>query len=473
MLLRVVDATFRTRPLHTRLPFKFGVQVLREVPLAELQIIAELPTGETTRGRSSDLLVPKWFKKDPETSAQEDSQELLASAHAAANLAISLGDTAGAHPVFDTWRVLNQERVGNLHRAADILVRGFGVSMVERALIDAACRHSQRSFDQALREGILAFKPGQIFKETAGWSAQDLPPPRASMAIRHTVGMLDPLTRSEIKPQEMVQDGLPQSLEEDIDAYGLRWFKVKVCGDRAIDSERLRDVARVVMPRVGEAARFTLDGNEQCLDIDAFAGMLQDLASDESAAALVQRIALVEQPLPRADTFEEGNRDAIARLSRIAPLIIDEADTDIDAFRRAIDLGYAGVSIKACKGVFRALANRALLDAMDQKHLFQSGEDLTNLASIPLQQDLALQATLGIEHVERNGHHYFKGLDHLPPEESTMLSERLADLYSVDAAGCVRLEIRDGTISLHTLLAEPGFGGPLASIENHTTSSTE
>ena len=83
-------------------------------------------------------------------------------------------------------------------------------------------------------------------------------------------------------------------------------------------------------------------------------------------------------------------------MSSIAPLIIDEADTDIDAFRRAIDLGYAGVSIKACKGVFRALANRALLDAMDQKHLFQSGEDLTNLASIPLQQDLALQVTLGI-----------------------------------------------------------------------------
>ncbi len=472
MLLRLADHRFVQRPVRTRLPFKFGVQVLREVPLSELEITVETPDGTRGVGRAGDLLVPKWFEKNPDTTPEDDSAALAASVEAAVVLGRELTAAAGPHPVFDIAEIARIERVGRrTHTDADVLVKGFGVAMLERAMIDAACRLAGVSFHAAITatgsNDLLAFSPKRVVPEVGDWSPASLPAPAPSIAVRHTVGMLDPLTVAEIPEGERVTDGLPQSLEEDIAAYGLTRFKVKIGGDLDANRDRLRAVARVVLDRVGDAARFTLDGNEQCTDLDGLAGLLEDLARDPATEPFVARLELVEQPLPRRDTFESSNRPAIERLSRIAPVIIDEADTDRDAFRRAIDVGYAGVSVKACKGVFRAIANRGLVETRATPSgvkPFQSGEDLTNLGSIPLQQDLCLQATLGVRDVERNGHHYFRGLDHLPSSVANDLVASLPSLYERDG-DLRRLKITDGTLDLTGLVDAPGFGGHLGSME--------
>ena len=474
MLLRLVDHRFVHHPVHTRLPFKFGVQVLRSVPLAELEVTVETPDGTRAVGRAGDLLVPKWFEKNPETTPEQDSAALAASVESAVALARDLTAAAGPHPVFEIAEVVRIERVGRRdHRDADVLVRGFGVAMVERAIIDAACRLAGVSFHQAVTGtgagDILGFVPKRLVPEVGDWSPSSLPAPPPSIAVRHTVGMLDPLTAHEVAAADRVDDGLPQSLDEDIAAYGLTRFKVKIGGDLDANRARLTDVCRVVMDRVGDAARFTLDGNEQCTDLDGLAGMLEDLSRDPVTEPLVARLELVEQPLPRAEAFEVSQRPAIERLSRIAPVIIDEADTDRDAFRRAIDLGYAGTSVKACKGVFRAVANRGLVETRATPggvRPFQSGEDLTNLGSIPLQQDLCLQATLGVRDVERNGHHYFRGLDHLPASGADDLVEHLPGLYerTPEQDGDLRrLRIAGGMLDLSDIVTAPGFGGRLGS----------
>ncbi len=466
MKIRVVETRFAERSLQTRLPFKFGVQVLETVRLAELEVVVEATDGRRATGRASDLLVPKWFEKNPASTPEQDASDLADSIKAAASIACALGDTAGAHPVFELWSVIHSERVGARdHHHADALVRGFGVAMVERGMIDATARLVGCSFNQALREGLYGFNPRRLVGEASDWTPDRLPDPPRTIDLRHTVGMLDPLSVSEIPPDQRVVDGLPQSLEEDIEAYGLSWFKVKVCGDPAQDIARLRDVGKIVADRVGANARFTLDGNEQCTDLEGFAGMLEDLRSDPDAGPLIERLALIEQPLPRRETFDPGANAALPRLAALAPVIIDEADTDADAFRRAIALGYAGTSIKSCKGVFRAIANRALIDvrrAAGEHHLFQSAEDLTTLGSIPLQQDLALQATLGMTHVERNGHHYFRGLDHLPTSTAEWLAEALPGLYCQDD-GFTRLRIDDGALNLDGVIDGTGLGGPLGS----------
>ena len=464
MQIRVVETRFAERSLQTRLPFKFGVQVLESERLAELEVVVETADGKRATGRASDLLVPKWFEKNPESTPEQDASDLADSIKAAASIACALGDAAGAHPVFELWSVIHSERVGARdHHHADALVRGFGVAMVERGMIDAAARLAGCSFNQALREGLYGFNPRRLVGEASGWTADRLPDPSRTIDVRHTVGMLDPLSVAEIPPDQRIDDGLPQSLEEDINAYGLRWFKVKVCGDPDQDAARLRDIGRVVASRVPGDARFTLDGNEQCTDLDGFAGMLEDLRSDPDAGPLIERLVLIEQPLPRRETFDPGANAALPRLAALAPVIIDEADTDADAFRRAIALGYAGTSIKSCKGIFRAIANRALIDVRrgeGVQHLFQSAEDLTTLGSIPLQQDLALQATLGMTHVERNGHHYFRGLDHLPDLVATELAEALPALYRRDG-DLTRLRIEDGALSLEGVIDGTGLGGPL------------
>ena len=469
MKIRILHHQVVQKHVHTRLPFKFGVQVLRAVPLAELRLEVETTDGRRETGRGSDLLVPKWFEKNPDTTPEEDSTALATSIERAVGIASAATDAAGPHPVFDIAEITRFEQVGSRdHRDADVLVRGFGVAMVERALIDAVCRLASCSFHEAVTGDLLGFRSNRLIAETAGWSPAALPSPATSIAVRHTVGMLDALTDDEVPASERVEDGLPQSLEAVVAAYGVRRFKVKIGDDHAANAARLRAIAIVVGDRVEGEAVFTLDGNEQCEDLEGLAGMLEDLGRDSATAPLIQRLALVEQPLPRRATFDESRRAGIARVGRVAPVVIDEADADRDAFRRAIDLGYAGVSVKACKGVFRALANRGLVeirrDAGDGR-CFQSGEDLTNLGSIPLQQDLALQATIGVPDVERNGHHYFRGLDHLSETVSSGLADRLPGLYAT-SDDLTRLRVDEGRLDLRGVVDGNGFGGFLGSIDS-------
>ena len=111
-------------------------------------------------------------------------------------------------------------------------------------MIDAVARLAGCPFNQALREGLYGFNPRRLVGEASGWTADRLPEPSRTIDVRHTVGMLDPLSVAEIPADQRIDDGLPQSLEEDIDAYGLRWFKVKVCGDPVQDAARLWTAAQ-------------------------------------------------------------------------------------------------------------------------------------------------------------------------------------------------------------------------------------
>jgi len=90
-----------------------------------------------------------------------------------------------------------------------------------------------------------------------------------------------------------------------------------------------------------------------------------------------------------------------------------------------------------------------------EKNLLLTGEDLANVGPIALNQDLAIMAAFGISHVERNGHHYFRGLSMFPGE----LSEELAlpDLYRIHEDGFPTLDIRDGRLNLSQVNKAP-FG---------------
>ena len=61
-------------------------------------------------------------------------------------------------------------------------------------------------------------------------------------------------------------------------------------------------------------------------------------------------------------------------------------------------------------------------------------------------------ATLGIEHVERNGHHYVYGLNCVPVAEQAAFRAAHGDMYH-EANGTPRLTIRDGQIALGSLAA--------------------
>ena len=81
---------------------------------------------------------------------------------------------------------------------------------------------------------------------------------------------------------------------------------------------------------------------------------------------------------------------------------------------------------------------------------FMSGEDLTTQPGLATQQDLALVAILGINHVERNGHHYVCGFADTTQEEQENFLKDHPSLYT-DLEGPVRLKIRKGLLDLQSL----------------------
>ncbi|HVJ10722.1 MAG TPA: enolase C-terminal domain-like protein, partial [Burkholderiales bacterium] len=366
---------------------------------------------------------PKWFDKNPALSNEDNFEQLRASMRNARKAYLADGaNTAYGH---------SRSGVG--------LVENYGPALVDRALLDALCRALGVSFYQAVRKNLLGLDLSPGFLESLE--------PRAQIAARHTVGLVDPITAQD--NTSPVNDGLPETLEEVIERYGHRWFKLKVGGDARVDVERLSAIAEV-LGRIDEPYHVSLDGNEQYEDARAVLDLLGRINREPRLKRLAASIVFVEQPIKRQNALAAD----ISALARVKPVIIDESDDSLDAFPRAKELGYRGVSSKTCKGLYKSLRNAERCKEWGQGY-FMTGEDLTIQAGLALQQDLALVSLLGLSHVERNGHHYVNGMAGLPAHEQQEFHERHDDLYE-HSHGAVRLRIQGGMIQMKSLDC-PGF----------------
>jgi hypothetical protein len=66
-------------------------------------------------------------------------------------------------------------------------------------------------------------------------------------------------------------------------------------------------------------------------------------------------------------------------------------------------------------------------------------------------------ATLGITHVERNGHHYFAGLSMLPSDVQEAVLAHHGDLYRRHPRGFPTVDVRGGRIQVGSVVDAP-FG---------------
>ncbi|MEI2825053.1 MAG: hypothetical protein V9F04_00625 [Dermatophilaceae bacterium] len=93
----------------------------------------------------------------------------------------------------------------------------------------------------------------------------------------------------------------------------------------------------------------------------------------------------------------------------------------------------------------------------DGERVVLTGEDLCNLGPVALLQERALMALLGIEHVERNGHHYYRGLSAWPADWQSAMLAAHGDLYERHHEGFASLGIRQGRIQLSSVNAAAEF----------------
>jgi hypothetical protein len=450
--LRLIDVRAYERPVTLRLPFRFGVVTLREAPQLFVRARIRMADGREGEGIAAELLVPKWFDKSPHLSNEDNFDQLRRSLASAQRHAISVGeDTAfGITASADAGHRALCAKAG-----LNGLVASFGQALIERAIIDALGRLEGVSAAELVRSNRL----GITAALTPDLASVDLDRFMATrkvagaIAARHTVGLVDAITRAETAGRRL-DDGLPESLEEVIAAYGHRYFKLKVGGKVDEDIERLAAIAAVLDCDAG-AYKATLDGNEQYENVDAVMALWRRMGEDPRLGKLKASLLLIEQPIARAEALSKP----VHPLASDIAVEIDESDSDFDVFPRARALGYTGISSKSCKGFYRALLNSARVAhyGADGGHFVMSAEDLTTQGGVAVQQDLLLAALVGAGHVERNGHHYVDGMAGAPQAEQDAFLAAHGDLYARAGNGRARLSIRNGDIALGTIARAPGL----------------
>lgn len=463
MPIHIHDGDIHVLDIKTRMPFRYGIATMTTTPHAFVRLRVEID-GKLATGIAADHLPPRWFTKDPaQTIEYEIAVMLDVIAHAVAS-ATSLR----APSTFAAWRRLYdiQGYWGATVRLPPLLTH-FGTSLVERALIDAVCRHADRPFHELLHSELIGIDLGQIHPDLAGVSPRELLPdaPLERIVIRHTVGLADPLVESDIAEHERCDDGLPQSLAACIRTYGLRQFKIKVSGDIERDRERLTRIAEVIAAHAPADFGFSLDGNEQFRTAEQFREFWGALSESSALKDFFRHLLFVEQPLHRDVALKESFLDWPTNIR----IIIDESDGELTSLPTALGLGYAGTSHKNCKGVFKGIANRCLInqrESMDYlRPSLMTGEDLANIGPVALLQDLAVCALLGLQGVERNGHHYFAGLSMFPREVQEAVLRDHGDLYERTPSGWSTLRITDGSVAIGSLNAAPFGTTPLVEVE--------
>ncbi len=464
MRLQIRQIELTLLNMRTRMPFRYGIVSMTTLPHLFVQCKVEVD-GRLESGVAADGLAPKWFTKDPATSLRHDWEEMLHVIESACGPALQ---SEGADTVFDLWQTL-YEAQARWAEAENVppLLAGFGVSLVERAVIEAFCRAQDVNFSTAVRRNLLGIKLDRIHPELAGQTPADLLPeqPRRTLIARHTVGLGDPLWDGDIPDAERLDDGLPQSLQASIRAYGLTHFKIKLYGDPEKDRDRLQRIASLLESEAASNYAFTLDGNEQYHAVEPLEALWRALQQESALAPFLNHLLFVEQPLHRDIALSAAAGQALTRWTERPPLIIDESDGTLDSARIALARGYHGVSHKNCKGVFKGIANACLIAhrqrAEPEGRFLLSGEDLANVGPVALLQDLAAMACLGIDHVERNGHHYFCGLSLLPEEVQEQVLAHHPDLYCRHERGYPTLAIRQGALDVGSVVEAPfGVGFP-------------
>jgi len=439
------------RPVQLRLPFRFGVVTLTECPQAFVRVRVASTDGRPAWGAAAELMAPKWFDKNLDLSNEDNFRQLRTVLRMARDAYLSDATPATAFAHFA--RHHDAHEAASAAQGFNPLLANYGPALIDRAVLDALCRLEGVSFYAAMQANLAGINETQ-----REFSGLDIPAflqglrPTDSIEARHTVGLLDAITAADV--QQRVGDGLPETLEEVIAAYGHRWFKLKVSGKREADIERLGAIASV-LDRLADPYFVSLDGNEQYESAEALAELVAAIRATSHLARLWSSVAFIEQPISRRHALEVDLHGT--HLGK--PVIIDESDGVLDAFVEARARGYAGVSSKTCKGVYRSLLNAMRCTAwnreQDGTHYFMSAEDLTTQAGLAVQQDLALVNLLGITHVERNGHHYVNGMTAQSEAEQNAFLRAHPDLYE-RSHGAVRLAINAGRIRCASL-ASPGY----------------
>ncbi len=433
--VRVVGAELYFLPVETRVPLKFGSEILTSVTCARVRLRVEDGKGHVAEGWGETPLSVQWVW--PSQLAYEARHRALR--EFCMELGAAWGGFGGTGHAMEVGYDFQREVLPGVRRRFNERL-GIGEEMPYLAAL-VCCS----PFDIALHDAYGRCVGRDVYETYGGefmgrdlawflggdpefagrWPVEFLVQPRVNrLRAWHLVGGLDPIGAGDLRGDEP-EDGYPVLLRDWIRADGLKCLKVKLRGsDWAWDYERLVRVGQIA---VEEGVDWlTADFNCTVREVGYVNGMM-DRLKDEFPR-IYGMILYVEQPFP----YElEANRIDVHSVSARKPLFMDESAHDWRMVELGRSLGWTGVALKTCKTQTGAMLSMCYAKGKGMTLMVQ---DLTNpmLAQIP---HVLLAAHAGtIMGVETNAMQFY-------PEASAAEARVHPGLY----------RRRDGCVDLTTL----------------------
>jgi len=435
-------------PVRTRIPWKFGSEVLTEVTCARACLeLVDPESGTSVVGWGETPLNVQWVWPSDSISYADRHEALtgfcrvLAQAWIGYHIhghAIEIGYEfiEDELPVqLDNFNVTRRDSAEQVPQLAALVC----CSAFDQALHDAYGKLVDRPVYETYNSEYMSRDLSHYLEPAEGLSvdfADRFPDdylvarPSNQVVAWHAVGGLDPLDDSELTGHEP-DDGYPLTLEQWIERDGLNCLKLKLSGeDAAYDYDRIVAVGQI-------AQRYNVDWlttDFNCTVREpAFVNEILDRLRDEHPT-IFAKVLYVEQPFPYDI---EANPIDVHSVSARKPLFMDESAHNWRLVRLGRSLGWNGVALKTCKTQTGAVLSLCWAKAHGMSLMVQ---DLTNpmLAQVP---HLLLAAHAGtIMGVETNSMQFY-------PDASDCEAKVHPGLY----------QRRGGVVDLSTLQG-PGFG---------------
>lgn len=441
--IKPISAKVYFLPVETRVPFKFGREVLTNVTCLRVCIAVRDTAGNEAIGWGETPLNVQWAW--PSSLSYRERDEAMKAF--CCRLAEAWTDEVEAgHALVLGHRFLEERLAG--------LLEGFNSGRDSEAMPHLAALICCSAYDIALHDAYGNLLGMGVF-ETLGASHLDedlsaflepadgsgvvfegkypgdfLAPATDTLVACHLVGGQDLLRDAERDGSEP-DDGYPVTLEDWIERDGLTFLKIKLRGnDAEWDLNRILEVGAIAIEK--GVPWLTCDFN--CtVTCPEYVNTILDQLRDEWPR-FYQMVLYVEQPFP----YDlESNRIDVHSVSSRKPLFMDESAHDWRLVRLGRQLGWNGVALKTCKTFTGAILSLCWAKAHGMSLMVQ---DLTNpmLAQIP---HVLLAARAGtIMGVETNAMQFY-------PEVSRQEAQIHPGLY----------RRRDGRVDLSSIEGS-GFG---------------
>lgn len=447
----IVAAQLYFLEVKTRVPYKFGQQVLEEITCARARVTVRTRDGREVHGWGETPLSVGWVWPTTDLGYSHREDRLKAFSCRLAKEWRRFGERGHPLEIGHAFQatilpaLIAAEATGYPDDEAMPYLAGLVcLSAFDLAMYDAfGIANGVGVFDAFGSDFLNADLSSYLEADAEGVSFDGRYPDDYLVArpdtvpVWHSVGGADPLEESDLTG-DGPDDGYPILLRDWIRRDGLNCLKIKLPGaDAGWDYQRLLAIGKIA--REEGVAHLCTDFNCTVDDPVYVTGILDRLKREDPQT--LGRILYVEQPFP----YDlEANQIDVHSVSERCPLLMDESAHDWRYVRLGRQLGWTGAALKTCKTLTGAILTLCWSRA---HHMDLMVQDLTNpmLAQIP---HVLLAAHSGtMMGLESNAMQYY-------PDASLPEAAVHPGLY----------RRREGILDLRTLGAT-GFGYRLDEIE--------